>query len=209
MWSSLRGYYSLPQTSRPLITKNSLNIVILSPPGSLTLFLLENILSLPQLSALLSAKSGIKMLAAKFKESVLKKTSQRERSHTYRVELSVSFPAQLGQNSVRTSPKYACPHVPGREKLYSIFRHIYLYIKIIYYYVYNIYLTTMNISMWFPCWLSGKESACQGGRCGFNPWVGKTPWRTKVPSSILAWEIPWTEEPGGLQSMRLRRVGHN
>ena len=28
-------------------------------------------------------------------------------------------------------------------------------------------------------------------------------------SSILAWRIPWTEEPGGLQSMALRRVGHN
>ena len=27
-------------------------------------------------------------------------------------------------------------------------------------------------------------------------------------SSILAWEIPWTEEPGGLQSMGLQRVGH-
>ena len=28
-------------------------------------------------------------------------------------------------------------------------------------------------------------------------------------SSTLAWKIPWTEEPGGLQSMRLLRVGHN
>ena len=28
-------------------------------------------------------------------------------------------------------------------------------------------------------------------------------------SSILAWKIPWTEEPGGLQSMGLLRVGHN
>ena len=28
-------------------------------------------------------------------------------------------------------------------------------------------------------------------------------------SSILAWRIPWTEEPGGLQSMGLHRVGHN
>ena len=27
--------------------------------------------------------------------------------------------------------------------------------------------------------------------------------------SILAWRIPWTEEPGRLQSMRLQRVGHN
>ena len=28
-------------------------------------------------------------------------------------------------------------------------------------------------------------------------------------SSILAWEIPWTEEPGGLQSVVLQRVGYN
>ena len=27
--------------------------------------------------------------------------------------------------------------------------------------------------------------------------------------SILAWRIPWTEEPGGLQSMGSHRVGHN
>ena len=28
-------------------------------------------------------------------------------------------------------------------------------------------------------------------------------------SSILAWRIPWTEEPGGLQSMGLQRVGRD
>ena len=28
-------------------------------------------------------------------------------------------------------------------------------------------------------------------------------------SSTLAWKIPWTEEPGRLQSMGLQRVGHN
>ena len=28
-------------------------------------------------------------------------------------------------------------------------------------------------------------------------------------SSILAWEIPWTEEPGRLQSMGSQRIGHN
>ena len=28
-------------------------------------------------------------------------------------------------------------------------------------------------------------------------------------SSILAWKIPWTEEPGGLQSLGLQRVGHD
>ena len=28
-------------------------------------------------------------------------------------------------------------------------------------------------------------------------------------SSIVAWEIPWIEEPGGLESMRLQIVGHD
>ena len=30
-----------------------------------------------------------------------------------------------------------------------------------------------------------------------------------VESSILAWKVPWTEEPGGLQSMGSQRVRHN
>ena len=57
---------------------------------------------------------------------------------------------------------------------------------------------------------TGKESACQSRRCKFDPWVGKIPWRRKTAthSSILAWEIPWTEEPGGLQYVGLSRVTH-
>ena len=31
----------------------------------------------------------------------------------------------------------------------------------------------------------------------------------KTHSSILAWEIPWTEEPGRLQTMGSQRVRHN
>ena len=30
-----------------------------------------------------------------------------------------------------------------------------------------------------------------------------------TPSSILAWRIPWTEEPGGLKPMGLQRLGHD
>ena len=32
---------------------------------------------------------------------------------------------------------------------------------------------------------------------------------TVIHSSILAWEIPWTEEPGVLQSIASQRVGHD
>ena len=37
----------------------------------------------------------------------------------------------------------------------------------------------------------------------FDPWVRMISWRRKwlTHSSILSWRIPWTEEPGGLQSM--------
>ena len=38
----------------------------------------------------------------------------------------------------------------------------------------------------------------------------RIPWRKKWQSpSILGWEIPWTEESGGLQSMMSQRVRHN
>ena len=46
-------------------------------------------------------------------------------------------------------------------------------------------------------------------------WVQSLDWEDPlekelaIHSSILAWRIPWTEEPGGLQSMGLQRVGHN
>ena len=50
----------------------------------------------------------------------------------------------------------------------------------------------------FPGGAGGKEPACQCRRhkkCGFNPWVGKIPWRRgwQPTSSILAWRIPRTE----------------
>ena len=40
----------------------------------------------------------------------------------------------------------------------------------------------------------------------FDPWVGEDPLEKEMAAhaSILAWEIPWTEEPGGLQSMELQ-----
>ena len=49
-------------------------------------------------------------------------------------------------------------------------------------------------------------------RPGFEPSVGKIPWRREWQqeySSILAWRVPWTEEPGGLRSTGLQRVGHD
>ena len=41
------------------------------------------------------------------------------------------------------------------------------------------------------------------------PWVGESEKAMAPHSSTLAWKIPWTEEPGRLQSMGSRRVGHD
>ena len=66
----------------------------------------------------------------------------------------------------------------------------------------------------FPGGASDKEPDCQcrrHERHEFNPWVRKIFWRRawQPHSSIPAWRIPWTEEPGWLQSMVLQRVGHD
>ena len=56
--------------------------------------------------------------------------------------------------------------------------------------------------MGFPGGLDSKESACNVGDLGSIPGLGRSPGEGKATySSNLAWEIPWTEGPGGLQSM--------
>ena len=56
----------------------------------------------------------------------------------------------------------------------------------------------------------GKESACNAGDPGSIPGLGRSPGGGNGNSfSILAWRIPWTEEPGGLQSMGLQRAGYD
>ena len=65
---------------------------------------------------------------------------------------------------------------------------------------------------WLPCSSVSKESTYNAGDlAGFDPWLGKIPWRrTWQPTPVfLPGESPWTEEPGELQSMGLQRVGHN
>ena len=61
-----------------------------------------------------------------------------------------------------------------------------------------------------PWWLEGEESACNVGDPGSTPGL-EDPLEKGMAthSSILAWRIPRTEEPGGLQSIGLQRVRHD
>ena len=55
----------------------------------------------------------------------------------------------------------------------------------------------MNLPAMQETWIHflGQEEPLEKGRASY--------------SNILAWRIPWTEEPGGLQSMGLQRVRHD
>ena len=58
---------------------------------------------------------------------------------------------------------------------------------------------TTNLKEGFPCWLSGKY--CMNAVQSLDQ---KEPLEKEITthSSVLAWETPWTKEPGGLQFMR-------
>ena len=57
--------------------------------------------------------------------------------------------------------------------------------------------TVKNLSAMWETWVQslGQEDPLKNGMA--------------THSNILAWEIPWTGEPGGLQSMESQRVRHN
>ena len=56
----------------------------------------------------------------------------------------------------------------------------------------------------------GKVFACNVGDLGLIPGSGRSLEKEMAThSSIFAWRIPWTEEPGGLQSMGSQRVRHD
>ena len=64
--------------------------------------------------------------------------------------------------------------------------------------------------MGLPGGSDGRGSACSAGDTGLIPRSGRPLEKGMAThSSILAWRIPWTEEPGGLQAMGLQKVGHD
>ena len=64
--------------------------------------------------------------------------------------------------------------------------------------------------MGFPGVSDSKESACNAGDTGLIPGQEDSPERGMAThSNILAWRIPCTGEPGGLQSVESQRLGHD
>ena len=71
-------------------------------------------------------------------------------------------------------------------------------------------------SLSMPCtWASLVAQTVKNPLAMKETWVQSLGWKYPLEkgkathTSILAWRIPWTEEPGGLQSMGLQRVGYD
>ena len=71
----------------------------------------------------------------------------------------------------------------------------------------------MEASLWLPLSLVAQRIKLLPAMQ--ETWVQSPVWEDPLEkemathSSILAWRIPWTKEPDGLQSMGLQRVGHD
>ena len=72
------------------------------------------------------------------------------------------------------------------------------------------FLSPRSQILGFPGGSDGKQFACNAGDPGSFP-DQEVPLEKEMAthSSILAWGIPWTEEPGRLQSMGSQSVGHS
>ena len=71
-------------------------------------------------------------------------------------------------------------------------------------FVHSKYLTELS------CWCGGYRGGCVKAVMVILIIIRLAAERAVATnSSILAWEIPWTEEPGRLQSMGSQRTGHN
>ena len=74
----------------------------------------------------------------------------------------------------------------------------------------NTFVLDKYVPVWLsnglPWWLSGKETVTEGDK-SLAPGLGRSPWGGNgTHSSILAWEIPWTEEPGGVHGVTKSRT---
>ena len=88
---------------------------------------------------------------------------------------------------------------------------LYLFVNYIYIYIY-IYIY-LFIYLFTLCFTGGSDGQELPGMQ--ETWVRSLGWEDPLEEgmatnfSVLAWRIPWTEEPGGLQSMQVQRVRHD
>ena len=93
-------------------------------------------------------------------------------------------------------------------KKYS-WKSLYIFEVKIMQYSWSSLIMVVTLCVGFPGGVSGKEPTCQFSRYEIQGWEDPLEDCIATHSSILAWRIPWTVEPGKLQSTVSQRVGHD
>ena len=91
-----------------------------------------------------------------------------------------------------------------------------IYLYVIYRYIWDIYIYIPYISryIYIYIWASPVAQMVKNVHEMQETWIWSLGWDDPLEkgmethSNFLAWRIPWTEDPGGLQSVGLQRVGH-
>ena len=74
----------------------------------------------------------------------------------------------------------------------------------------SFYQTLSLFALCLPGGSDSKEFACNAGDPDSIPRLGRFPGeRMATHSSVLAWRVPWTEEPGGLESTESQKGKHD
>ena len=70
-------------------------------------------------------------------------------------------------------------------------------------------MALVSLSFYFVAQLVNNQPSIQETRVRFLGWDDPVEKEMATHCSILAWRIPWTEEPGGLRSLGWHKVGHD
>ena len=83
--------------------------------------------------------------------------------------------------------------------------------KLVYFSPFQFLLVGVLRGKGFPDSSVVKNPSANTGDLGLIPGLGRSPWEESMAtqSSIHAWRILWTEEPGGLQSIGLQRIRYD
>ena len=113
------------------------------------------------------------------------------------------------------SESICCKKFLMESNLYLIFCKLcILYISLLNWYTYKL-IIDLDLYIYVHIWASLVVQRLKRMPAMWETWVSSLGWEDPLEkematlSSILAWRIPWTEEPGGLQSTGSQRVGHD